>query len=298
MNSRHLRPLLAILAIAALPPAALADAGGQAGVQAGAEQSGAQQSGAQQPGTQAGAGRHIRLSYMLYGHGFHVLDVVVDLRLTPQAYSVQLNDHTTGFLGMMMHTNVTSTATGRFVPDGVQPIRFTSAGYSRGAQRNTVLDYIDGNPVVRVLTPAEPKRDPVDISRTKGSMDTLSAIADMVHQVQVGSRCDGKALIFDGLRLTDVRSVTIGQQTVPSDGRSSYGGTALRCDFVSQEIGGFLHNEDEAKMRQPQHGTAWVSQILPGAPALPVRIMFENPKLGMATMFLSKVEENPAQPGG
>ena len=51
-------------------------------------------------------------------------------------------------------------------------------------------------------------------------------------------------------------------------------------------------------MRKPQHGSAWVSPVVRDAPALPVRIMFENPKLGTATMFLTRAEESPAAPGG
>lgn len=243
--------------------------------------------------------KSIRLSYLLYGHGLHLLDVSVELELTPYGYSVRLNDHTTGFLGFMVHTDVTSTASGRFKSGqpGVQPVRFESSGYSRGAQRKAVLTYPDGNPRVQVLTPPEPKRDPVNVADTRGSIDTLSAMADMVHQVQKTGRCDGTAVVFDGLRLSQVGSRTAGMQTVPPDGRSPYGGTALRCDFESREVGGFLHDDDEAKMRKVQHGTAWVSAIVPDAPALPVRIMFENPKLGMATMFLVRVEENPTTGG-
>ena len=279
MNLRHARRLLAGPVLSTLVLAAAA--------------SSATAQGGDKP-----ASRTIRLSYAVYGHGFHVLDVVVDLRLTQQGYSVRLNNRTVGFLGFMLHTDVTSTAVGRFLPGGVQPVRFESKGYSRGAQRDTVLDYVDGNPVVRVLTPVETRRDPVDPARARGSIDTLSAMADMMHQVQQTGRCDGQALVYDGLRLSRVSSATKGRQAVTPDGRSPYAGDALRCDFVSLEIGGFLHNDEEASMRKPQHGSAWVSPVVHDAPALPVRIMFENPKLGLATMFLTKAEENPAAPGG
>ncbi len=282
MSRRHLRtgllaPVFALAAAAATPaatPAAWA-----------------------QPSA-SDASRTIRLSYTLYGHGLHVLNVVVDLRLSGQGYSVRLNDRTAGFLGLMLHTDVTSTATGRFASGGVRPVRFESAGYSRGAQRRTVLEYVDGNPAVRVLTPSEPRRDRVDPAQTAGSIDTLSAIADMVHEVQQDGRCDGHALVFDGLRLTQVSARTVGRQTVPQDDRSPFGGTALRCNFVSLQVGGFLHNDEEARMRRPQHGTAWVASVGQGLPEMPVRISFENPKLGLATMFLSKVEQGRVGAGG
>lgn len=243
----------------------------------------------------------IRLDYALYGHGFHVMDVTVDLLLTPDGYSVRLNDRTVGLLGFMLHANVTSTAQGRFAGDGVRPVRFTSNGYSRGADRRTQLDYADGNPAVTVLSPPETRRDPVPIASARGSIDTLSAIADLMRKVETSGRCDGNALIFDGLRLSEARSQTTGQQTVPQDHDAAYGGTALRCDFVSQQTAGFLHNEDENALHRPQHGTAWISRVAAGAPPLPVRIMFEHPKLGTATMVLTRVEAGapePASPGG
>jgi uncharacterized protein DUF3108 len=294
MTLNSVRLTVAALAIAALPPQAWAQ--GQLPRQSPQGQT------QEQPQAQESAGaptaRTIRLSYVLFGHGFHVMDVTVDFRLTPQAYSMRLNDHTVGFLGFMMHTDVTSTATGRFVPGGVQPLHFESSGFSRGAQRDTVLDYVDRKPVVRVVTPKETRRDPVDPAQTRGSIDTLSAMAGMVHLIQEGGRCDGRALVFDGLRLSQVSSQTAGQQVVPPDSRSPYGGSALRCDFVSLEIGGFLHNADENRMRKPQHGSAWVKPVVQGAPSLPVRITFEHPALGMATMYLTKAEDVPAPTGG
>ncbi len=274
MSRRHLRPGLLALTLAAAAPAASAQSAGSE------------------------ASRAIRLSYTLYSHGFHVLNVVVDLRLSGQDYAVRLNDRTAGFLGLMLHTDVTSTVTGRFAAGGVRPSHFESAGYSRGAQRRTVLDYPDGNPTVRVLTPSEPRRDRVDPAQSIGSIDTLSAMADLVHQVQQDGRCDGHALVFDGLRLSQVSANTAGRQTVPQDARSPFGGAALRCDFVSLQTGGFLHNDEEARLREPQHGTAWVASVGEGLPALPVRITFENPKLGLATMFLTKIEPAPVGAGG
>ena len=284
MRSRPFRAAAAAFVLAAAAPAAHAQPS----------------SGQPSPGAAysvpAAPPQTIRLTYALYAHGFRVLAVIAELRLTPSGYAVVLRDHTTGFLGFMLHTDVTSTATGRFVPGGVQPVHFESSGFSRGAQRDTVLDYSDGNPIVRVLTPVERNRDPVDIARARGSIDTLAAMADMVHQVQLTGRCDGAALIFDGLRLTRASSRTAGQQAMPADDRSPFKGMALRCDFVSQEIGGFLHNDEEAQMRQPKHGSAWVLPVLPDAPALPARIVFENPRLGLATMVLTGVDQ-VAAPG-
>ena len=233
------------------------------------------------------AAGQLRLSYKLYGRGFHVMNVTVALSLTQYGYGIVVHDQTVGLVGVLVHTNLTSTATGRFGPDGVQPLHFESVGFSRGAQRTTVMDYVDGNPFVRQLTPPEPNRDPVNPASARGSVDTLSAIVGLVHRVQQTGRCDGNALVFDGLRLSRARAQTAGDQAVPPHDGALYRGTALRCDFHSLEIGGFEHDENEAAMRRPQDGSAWVTHVLSGAPALPVQIRFHHPKLGMVTMVLT-----------
>jgi len=235
----------------------------------------------------AAQGHAIHLVYQLYGRGMHVMNVEADFRLTPDGYSMRLHDQTAGLLSLMLHTNVTSVALGRFGADGgVEPAHFESSGYSRGADRHTVLDYRAGNPVVALLTPPEPKRDPVDPASTRGSIDTLSAIADMVHKVQTTGRCDGQALVFDGLRLTRVVSDTGPREMMLPGARSPFGGPTLRCDFISQQVAGFLHNGEGAQMHEPKHGSAWIARVLPGAPPLPIRITFQNPQLGEATMYL------------
>ena len=245
-------------------------------------------------GSPAFAAGEIRLSYKLYGRGFHVMNVTVALDLTQYGYGIAVHDQTVGLMSVMVHTNVTSSAAGRFAPGGVQPLHFESVGLSRGAQRTTVLDYVDGNPVVRQSTPPEPDRDPVDTASTRGGIDTLSAIVGLVHRVQQTGRCDGDALIFDGLRLSRAHAQTVGEQTVPMHDGALYRGTALRCDFESLETGGFAHDEDQAAMHRPQDGSAWVAPVLPGAPALPVQIRFHHPKLGMVTMVLTSAAAKTA----
>ena len=240
----------------------------------------------------------IRLRYVAHAHGLHILDVEADLRLTQAGYSILLHDYTAGLLSFMVHTDVTATATGLFVPGGVRPLHFESTGFSRGARRTAVLDYVGGNPVVRQLAPPEPRRVPVDIRDARGSIDTLSAMADMARTVQQTGRCDGGALIFDGLRLTRVTAATAGEQPVPPSDLSSYGGRALRCDFDSLEIGGFMrHDAQSGHPPSPKRGSAWLKQVLPDQPVLPVRVMFENAKLGIITLYLIKAEEFPSRTG-
>ncbi|MCQ8240745.1 hypothetical protein [Rhizosaccharibacter radicis] len=234
-------------------------------------------------------GQAIRLTLEAYSHGFHAMSIVADLRLADGGYSAQLSNHTAGMLSLFSRSNITSDAVGRFSGDDVIPLSFSSGGWSRGAQRSVKLSFKDGQPHVDELTPPDTRRDPVTPEQARGGVDSLSGMVMLIHEIATSHRCDGHAKLFDGLRLSTLSVRTVGEQPVPVDHRSPYGGSGLRCDFVGTQIGGFLHNEDEEKMHRPQTGSAWFEPVLPGAPALPVRVVFEHPKLGEITVLLTGV---------
>ena len=190
-------------------------------------------------------------------------------------------------IGMLVHSNVTSVASGRFDGDRAAPIDFASSGDSRGADRATRIAYPGGEPQVQELTPVDPDRDPVPAAAADHSIDTLSAIVELIRTVQTTGGCDGSVRIFDGIRLSSLTARTVGSQMMPKNDDSPFGGLALRCDFTGLQLAGFLHNADEARMRQPQTGTAWLQKVLPDMPPLPVRVTFEHPRLGALTVLLA-----------
>lgn len=234
----------------------------------------------------------IGLRYVLYSHSLHLLDAEATLRLGPDGYAITLHDRTTGLAGLLLHADVSTAVSGRFDGATPEPIAFASSGVSRGAARAVRIVYPGGEPKVLELRPSDHDRDPVVPSDTLHSVDALSAMAGLVRLVARTGRCDGGARIFDGLRLSVVSVHTAGPDPVPPGTRSGYAGPSLRCDFTSRQIGGFLHNADETRARLPQNGSAWLAPPYPGAPALPVRVVFDNPHFGTATLSLT--EATPA----
>jgi Protein of unknown function (DUF3108) len=239
-----------------------------------------------------GATGNFKLTYNVYAHGLRAMQMVAQLRLTPSGYSIVLSYHTTGIANMINRSEVVSQATGRFDGARVVPDRFDSQGYTRGAQRHSELVYHDGDPQVVLQTPAEPDRDPIAAEATRGSIDTLSAVVLMLHGVLDGHGCAEQATVFDGLRLSKVVATDAGQVQVESTDRSPYAGPAQRCDFVANQVGGILHDDDEAKSRRPMHGTASIAVPQGSAVNVPVPIRggFENPMLGYGNLFLVKAE--------
>jgi hypothetical protein len=118
-------------------------------------------------------------------------------------------------------------------------------------------------------------------------------MAAMVRQASEDGHCDGEATIFDGRRLSHMAAHAAGHELPPPSLKSHYDQTALRCDFEGQELAGFLKNDPEAEQRRSRHGTAWLAPLVPSAPLVPERVIFEHKVLGQVTLYLTSVTGSP-----
>ena len=229
----------------------------------------------------------VEARYEAYAGGLNVIDVDARFQVGADRYTVELETHTVGAFGLLMSSRQKTTVEGRFAGSRPVPERFFSSGTLRGAPRVTQIDYSRGQPTIRQLVPPnESEREPVAPEQQADTVDTLSAAAELIHQVNATGRCEGRATTFDGRRLSVLEARTSGEQVLEPTGRSSFAGKTLRCDFVGRQLGGFTLNEDRERLARPQQGTAWFAVVEPGGPMIPVRIAFRTRWFGDATMYL------------
>ena len=225
--------------------------------------------------------------YRVYAAGLNVLDLDARFDLAPDQYRVTLDFHTAGAFGFFLHSRQSTTADGRFVRGRAVPRRLFGTGVVRGDQRVTQIDYVNGQPEVRQLVPpVAGEREPVPPSEQAGTIDPLSAMAELIRQVSATGRCDEHVKTFDGQRLGVMDVKTSVEQMLEPTGRSSFSGPALRCDFVGRQTGGFMLDGDRKELERPQMGTAWFAAVTPGGPRIPVRVAFKTRWFGDATMYL------------
>lgn len=226
--------------------------------------------------------------YAAYAAGLNVIVMDATFELTPAQYRLQLDYRTTGTFGVFVRSQQSTIVQGIFAAGRAAPRRFASSGLLRGEQRVTEIDYRDGQPVVRQLVPPSAKeRETVPVEQQRGTIDTLSAMAQLLSQVSRTGRCDGMVQTFDGRRLASLRSWTVGMTPIPASSVSSFSGPALHCEFEGRQLGGFMLDEDRERLQQPQRGSAWFAAVSPGGPMLPVRISFHTRWFGDATMYLT-----------
>ncbi len=239
--------------------------------------------------SQQAEGTGTRVGYAAYAAGLNVLALQAEFAIGPRAYRMRLVLDTAGVFGAVVHSHSESTVQGSFEGEAARPSRFYSWGDTRGRRRITQIDYAGGQPTVvqQVPPPDAEERDPVPVAQTAGTIDSLSATAELVHMVAGTGRCDGTARLYDGQRLSELTAHTVGQEVLPASDRSSFAGPALRCDFEGRQLAGFVHDVDEATLRQVQHGSAWLAPLVPGGPVVPVRISFQTRWFGQATMYVT-----------
>jgi hypothetical protein len=247
--------------------------------------------------TQGHQDAELHVSYAAYAAGLNVLDLDVGIDLNQRSYRLELDFRTAGMFSAVIHANIQSIVAGLWQGSTVAPTRYYSYGTFRGEPRRTQIDYVDGQPVVKILEPPEDEpRDPIPPEMMRDTVDTLSAIALLVHTVAVTGRCDGHVATYDGRRTSVITATDSGQEILPPENRSMFAGPTHRCDFNGRQTGGFAHDADHAELERPQHGVAWLAPALPGQAAIPVRMQFHTRFFGNATMYLTAVAPGPEIP--
>jgi hypothetical protein len=230
----------------------------------------------------------VHATYAAYAHGLNVMNLDTALTMTPEGYRLEVAFRLTGLVGFFVHGDSKTIVEGRFDGGQAEPRELFSAGHLRGVQRITQIDWRNGIPnMTQLIPPVEQERDPVPVAEQAHTIDTLSAMATLLREVADRGRCEGESQTFDGRRLSKISAHTVGDEVLPHTGRSSFQGQALRCDFEGQQLAGFLRDANQADLRKPQSGSAWFAHVMPGAPPIPVRIVFQTRQFGMTTMYLT-----------
>jgi hypothetical protein len=181
--------------------------------------------------------------------------------------------------------------------NGAQPLpsEYYGLGHWRGEERVVRIDYDNGRPIVRELVPTnDEEREDVPESLRLNTIDTASALVQLVHVVGTTGRCETAARTFDGRRAVEIQVMTAGEQVLEPAKDSIFAGKALRCDFTGHMISGFKLGGDREKDARPMHGSIWLAPVVPGGPAVAVRMAFETRWFGDATMYLTSAGEGAA----
>jgi hypothetical protein len=232
----------------------------------------------------------LHATYETYAAGIPVAVVETGFSLGPWNYQMDLAFHTTGMVGLLFRGHQLDRVSGAWNGSKAAPSSFFGQGVWHGTERLTAIDYQQGRPLIRQLQPPnDDEREPVPDPLQANSIDTLSALTQLIRVVSTTGRCETRVHTYDGRRAVEIEAHTVGDETLEPTGRSSFAGKTLRCDFAGQLLAGFKFGDDRARDSKPMHGSAWLAPVLPGGPPMPVRMAFETRWFGDATMYLTGI---------
>lgn len=232
----------------------------------------------------------LHLAYDTYAAGLDIAKVEAGIGIGTSAYQMEIAYHTTGLAGIFYRGHQFNSVAGTWRDHMPQPQRFYGTGVWRGEERITDIGYDNGLPLIRqLLPPNESEREAVPSDLQVNSIDTLSALAELIRTVARTGRCETTVRTYDGRRATEIAAHTGGEEMLPPTHRSTFQGAALRCDFAGRMLAGFKFDRDGPEDRKPLHGSAWLAAVLPDAPRVPVRMTFETRWFGDATMYLTAI---------
>lgn len=206
-----------------------------------------------------------RASYLITVAGATVMEAEVAFDLGGAGYRVETRTRPRGVGSLLLRGESVSLSEGRWQGAEARPAYHEARSHWRSGPRRTRLDYgPDGEPRLAVLEPAEDiPRAPLPPGSRAGTLDNLSALAQLARHVRDTGRCDTGATAFDGRRLTRFE-VTRDPVMQAADGG------LLRCVIESRPLAGYaLDRPDSAN---PTEIHALFGVLRPGAPVLPVRV--------------------------
>ena len=228
-----------------------------------------------------------RLDYQAYAHGLPVLRMRVALALWPGGYQVQLRYRTVGLVGFFYRGGQEDQVAGVWHDGRPAPRLYRADGVWHGTPHRLTMAYDDGRPELRtVLPPIRAQREPVPAAAQRGTVDTLSALVDLLRQIASTGGCTDRVRTFDGRRLSVIAARDAGTTVLPRRSGAVFAGPALRCDFTGRMLAGFLYGQQQHDSR-PLHGSAWFAPLVPGGPLWPVRLRFQTDWFGDVTMVLT-----------
>ena len=232
-------------------------------------------------------------TYEFHAAGLRVLEAEFIFDVDGPQYRLEMRSRSRGLFSVFARNEQTTSIIGRWDGDTPRPQRYRVRGTFRGQPRVVEMDFgPDGMPRLGALEPSNAAETREEIARDSlgGTIDALSAVAQLSRIVARTGRCEANARVYDARRLTHLHARTIGTEAVPPDWREGLGGMALRCELESVLLGGWRTDQDIDRARQPVITTVWIARPQADGPPVPLRIELATRWWGRLHGVLTKIE--------
>lgn len=239
----------------------------------------------------------LELHYDVYYSLFRLITIASRTRVEPDVYSLESTMETVGLIGTLFPWRYRSEVHGRIEGKRLRPDVFHSRSEFRDDVQQVSLLYNAAGPTVQVVNPfdmsvlgdgEERSREEVPPELQLGTIDPLTEIAALTHDLARGEGCSGKRRVFDGLRRYDIVYEDLGVGELEDSSYDDYSGRARVCRSRLEPIAGFWKPKEE-KGESLTGITAWLLPPIDGYAPVPVRLQVEGVR-GTLQIHLTKAE--------
>ncbi len=173
--------------------------------------------------------------------GIHAGTLSISGAIQGQSYAVSGVLKSGGFVALLKKVRYDARARGTYIEGRFTPSRYEEDADTGKRQSQSVMDYKDGVPQVKVYNPPKsPRPGDIDPATQSGTVDPLTALYASLRDVPKAEACNGKLTLFDGRRRS---------QVVLGEPKAVTGGVACAGEY--RRLEGFSENEMAEKSRFP-----------------------------------------------
>lgn len=252
--------------------------------------------GASPGGARAEGAARLNLEYAVYAGGIRALVFESEVDLSADGYSLSLNARSEGLLQRLTRFSLTAESEGAAAPGGLTPKRFRSeSNWRTSSGRWVELVYgPDGFPVSRgEPAPEDDDRDPVPAALRRETVDPITALLQVVRNLQAAEGCDATLAVFDGRRRFDVTTRDGGMVELAKSEQALFSGPAQRCLLTLKPVSGFWKGR-RADGRTDPKIEVFLAPAAPGGHWIPVRLHADSRFGGVRAHLVSATSQQPA----
>ena len=225
----------------------------------------------------ASAQPDIALDYRIYMGGIAVMSMQTRIALESEVavsapYRIDVSARTVGIIDRIKPLSFKARSWGEASPAGLRVERYESVSTKRSKPKRLSIDFVNANAPVAVFDP--PPDDPViqpPASMMNGIIDPPGAFMVVLHAIATNGDCGGTINIYDGKRRYDFVFDEKKADKLEKSDLSIFNGRAVRCHAAVVQRHGFKR-KTWSLGGIPTELTVWFAEVLPGTPAVPVRL--------------------------
>jgi hypothetical protein len=213
-----------------------------------------------------------RLQYDVWAGGVRILEAEITMRTEGERYRMDMEAELVGPPSWVEEFSLVSFSEGTLGEAGPQPAIYRIESEEGDDDHWVQLTFAGGFPTVEADTNLEKKRrEPVTDEQKHGAIDPLTGLLSLVLQSAAQGSCEGTVPVFDGRRRFDVELSDAGAGEVAKSRLNAYEGPTQRCEVSLTPIAGYRYTGAD-KAQFPESVVLQAAELVPGMPALPVRL--------------------------